>query len=264
MAPFVLISAPVYKREWILPDWFSAIESQDYPLEDIGFIFEAAPDDEETVQCLIDFAAKHPELRCFDIQINSQEPHKEHPEGQRTWTRDHYDVMARFRNNLLNRATCVGPDRFFSLDTDILLEDSTTISELVRLTENLDGVSPLMFMTPRDLNFPSVMTWAPDGRAYRDSRSYNIGQLFRADVIMAAVMMSPLLYKNVRYKWHLQGEDLGFADECRNKGISLWSASYIYCPHIMSRQGLAEYKATGDPRKELLKEQGYAGFLDHC
>lgn len=253
--PYVIISAPVYDRAWILPTWFEAITRQDYPLDRMGFVFEGAPNDEATIQCLMDFSAAHPELKCFDVQINSQVAHKSHPEGHRTWTKDHYAVMAHLRNNILNKVSCLNPDKLFSLDTDILLEDSTTISQLVELTNIYPAVNLLAYMTPTDTQFPSVMDWTIDGRGYRAANHFPIGTLFKAGVIMAAIMMSPGVYKNIRYKWHNQGEDLGWSDEARRKSIDLYCASYIYGSHIMSRAMLENYKLHGDPRKLLLETQ---------
>lgn len=248
---FVLIGCPIYDRAWILTEWFFHIERQDFPLEDIGFIFEAAPDDDETVNALYAFRDKHPELKHFEVNINTDEQHKAHPEGKRVWTSDHYSVMARLRNRMLDRVTDINPDRFFSLDSDILLENPRTISELVQITSAVDAASPLMYMTKDDMNFPNCMSWCEEdgGRAQRlYPHCYPYGSLFQVDVIMAAVMMTRPVYAMTRYKWHFQGEDLGWADDCAKLGFELYLASYIYTPHIMSRFGLERYRAIGDDR----------------
>jgi len=252
--PFVLVSAPVYDRAWILGDWFAAIENQDFPLKNIGFQFEAAPNDDETINALMDFYNEHPEVRCFDIVINDKEVHKAHPEGQRTWSRERYSVMANFRNNLLARAICKAPDRLFSLDTDIILEDTSTISTLYQMTGQLDAVSPLMFMTPTDIAFPNVMDWGVNGNGYRKNE-YPYGSTFQAGVIMAGVMMSPQVFNKAKYTYHRQGEDLGWAMECKTYGLELYCASSIYAAHMMSRGMLARYKEKGDLRKELLEQK---------
>lgn len=251
---FVLISTPVFQREWILPEWFHYIENQDFPLKNIGFQFEAGPNDELTINALMDFYNRHPEVRCFDIVINDKEVHRSHPEGGRNWSRDRYAVMANFRNNLLVRAICKSPDRFFSLDTDILLEDPSTISTLYQLTGQLDAVSPLAYMTPTDVEFPNIMTWGLNGRGYRKP-DYPLGEIFQADVIMAAVMMSPKVFNSSRYEYHLQGEDLGWARNCQIHRFNLYSASFIYAAHIMSRSMLVHYKTHGDYRKKLLEDK---------
>lgn len=254
MNDFVIIATPVFEREWILPFWFRAIESQNYPISDIGFIFEAVNTDEATIQTLIDFSSAHPELRCFDIVINSDEGHKSHPEGQRSWNRERYHLMAKMRNDLLDRARVRNPDRYFSLDSDIILEDTETISRLVELTNVYDAVAPLCFMTKDSLDFPNVMSWGPEPpMAFR--KEYSLGQVFKADVIMAAKMMSPKVFNNVKYSWHRQGEDLGWSFNALQEGLNLWSISNLYVPHIMSRAMLNDYQESGDPRFHMLKEK---------
>lgn len=252
---FVVIGCPVYEREWILPDWFEAICAQDFPLEDLGFVFEVAPGDEATIQCLLDFAEAHPNIRWLDIEVNANEAHYHHPEGGRHWDNSKYQAMVRMRNRLLDKVTCRDPDRYFSLDSDILLENPSTISALVELTETRDAVSPLLFMTPEGWDYPSVMTWVPGENNQRGHRQedYPLGSLFQADIIMAAVMMSRPVYQQTRYQFHRQGEDLGWSADCKLKGFNLYSASYIYCPHIMSKSQLAYYKREGDSRQRLIK-----------
>jgi hypothetical protein len=265
----VLIGAPVYDRSWILPDYFAAIEAQDFPLSDVGFIFTVSPDDEETVQCLRDFGEAHPELREFDIFVDTTNPHTAHAEGFRSWPREKYHTMSNFRNGLLDRAKAIGPDRYLSLDTDIILENPRTISELVQLTaaSGLDAVAPLLFMTPEGMDFPNSMSWASpqagDGMAGREPLyKYPFGKVFRSDVIMAAVMMTRAVYENTRYKWHKQGEDLGWSGDCHARGYRLHIASYLYAAHIMSRAALATYKANGDPRAEYVDIRRKEAFAD--
>lgn len=245
----LLIGAPVYRREWILPLWFQYIEGQNFPLSDVGFIFEAAPDDEETITCLTEWHEAHPEVWCFDVAVNQQEEHISHPEGRRTWTLDRYNAMARFRNNLLDRAICRNPDRYFSLDTDILLEDPNTVRALIDTTDDCSAAAPLMFMS-NEMRHPSVMSWA-DGeqkRARRILKDYPLGETFKADAIMAAKMMGRRVYSEARYSWHPQGEDLGWSADCYLKGFDLYSVSGIYAPHIMSQGMLKNFLEHGDRR----------------
>lgn len=247
----IIVICPVYKREWILPVWFSCIEDQTFPLNDLGFIFNIAPDDMGTIEQLIDFHKRHPEIEIFDF-IETHGKHTDHYEGNRSWNSDRYNFMVLLRNKLLDRVRMIAPERVFSLDTDILLENPETIQTLYDLTEELDAVAPLCFMTPDSANFPNIMSWAFEAKAWRNSREYKLGTLFQVDVIMAAVMMSKRVYMSCDYAWHRQGEDLGWSINCTKAGFKLWSASHIYAPHIMSESALANYKKYGDPRKVYL------------
>lgn len=248
----VLIGCPVYDRAWILPSWFEAIENQSIPLSDLGFIFELGPNDDETHDSLWNWQQTHPEVAVFDAVIREDVVHRAHPEGKRIWHGSDYEKMCILRNHLLDRATCLSPDRYLSLDCDLILEDPQSIEYLYNLTETRDAVSPLMYMFQTDMNFPSVMSWveSPGGPAKRTLDQYPMGTLFKADIIMAGVMMSEKVYKNARYQWHKQGEDLGWSANCAKHGFDLYCASNLYVPHIMHRWFLDEYKQNGDPRGE--------------
>lgn len=254
----ILIGMPVYKRAWILRDWFAAIEAQSIPLDQLGFIFELGPDDDETHNILYDWHANHPQVWCFDGIIRENERHAMHADGFREWTHGKYYTLVNLRNNLLERAVCHQPDRYFSLDSDILITNPKTIEHLANLTESLDAVSLLCYMRwkhARDVEHPSVMSWQTEhgGRAERRLQEYPLGDLFQSDVIMAAKMMSKQVYENVRYRWHRQGEDVGWSAEAYHQGFNLYCASNIYAPHIMHTFLLDYYKKNDDKRSLIHK-----------
>lgn len=244
----IIIGGPIYRREWVLPYWFDAIEKQDWPLEDLGFVFIAGADDNATLDTLSEWHANHPQVSWFDLVIDKETDHQE----KRNWEPNRLQTMVRLRNIALGRIRIKQPERFFSLDSDILLEDPNTISRLYELTskENIVAASPLMYMTPTDKRFPSVMKWRGEvgGIAYRDE-SFPIGTTFKADVIMAAKMMTAEAYNAVDYVFHRFGEDVGWSAEITRAGYEIYAMTDIYCPHIMSKESLAHYLESGDSRK---------------
>lgn len=221
-------------------------------MSQIGFVFEGAPDDKETHEVLFEFQSRHPEFFCFDLQINSEERHKKHPDKGRMWSKDEYLKMSRLRNALLDRVEQYAPDRYFSLDSDIILENPDTIRLLHEHTmdTNKKAVSPLCYMFETGNSFPNTMTWdkAPGGNARRRNDIYPIGKVFKTDIIMAAVMMRPEVYRNVRYRFHYKGEDLGWSYECWKRKYDLWLASDIYAAHLMHDHMVESYRLEGDPR----------------
>ena len=60
--------------------------------------------------------------------------------------------------------------------------------------------------------------------------------------------MSKNVYKNVRYNIHEQGEDVGWSLNCKQKNYNLFSASYLYAPHIMSPIMYSDFLKNGDNR----------------
>lgn len=252
--PDLVIGCPIYQRDWIFPYWISCIENQNIDFSKIGFVFIVSPDDEKTIQMLIRYRNSRPDISEFFIEIKSDIPHFSHQEGSRTWSIAKYENMASMRNALLKKVRELNPKYFFSLDSDILLTNQNTIQLLIaHIQSGADAVSPLMFMTPIDRLYPSVMTWKdkPGDQAYR-KEVYPLGEYFKSDVIMAAKMMSKNVYENVDYCLHPQGEDLGWSGNAAKLGYSLYSASYIYAPHIMHKDMLKYFLVKGDSREDYL------------
>lgn len=246
----VLIGCPIYKRDWILHHWIKCILSQSVSVKDIGFLFEVSPDDEKTITILETFKKLEKNIPYFEIVVREDISHFEHIENGRNWTISKYENMVSLRNHLLNKVREINPEYYFSLDSDILLENTGTIELLIaHIKSGADAVSPLMFMTPIGTMYPSVMNWREDieNKAYRKI-AYPIGEYFKSDVIMAAKMMSKKVYSSVDYHIHEQGEDVGWSYQCKVQGHKLYSASYIYAPHIMSVGMYQSYLRDGDNR----------------
>ncbi len=254
--PTILIGAPVFKRDWVLPYWMEAIERQNFPKENLGFVFELGPDDDATHDLLWEWQAKHPEFIVYQGDIQMELPHREHTEGKRHWSPTRYMTMASLRNSLLDKATVHQHkfDYYFSLDSDIMLQDPETLNILTSYGEIYKNTvfSPLSYMKPHDAkdwrNYPSIMTWkdAPGFRASRDMDNYPIGEAFFADIVMAAVLMPREIFTKVRYRAHKQGEDLGFAAELHRSGYRSMAISNVKCPHIMHKYMLPEYISETD------------------
>jgi hypothetical protein len=246
----ILLGCPIYKREWIIHHWIRDVLTQSVDISNIGFVFEVSPDDTTIIEVLQIWKNISKEIPYFNIKVRDDIPHFEHEENTRKWTISKYENMVSLRNSLLQTAREVEPDFYFSLDSDILLENPNTLELLIaHIKSGADAVSPLMFMTPIYDMYPSIMTWRNDGtnKALRQ-QSYPIGSYFQTDVIMAAKMMSKNVYQNVDYVVHEQGEDVGWSYECFKKDYKLFSASYIYAPHIMSQNMYARFLSEGDPR----------------
>jgi hypothetical protein len=253
----LIIGCPIYKRDWIFPLWASAIERQSIPLNKIGFVFEVSADDEKMHDMLVLWRKYHREIPHFEINKREDIPHFEHAPNSRQWTISKYENMVNLRNSLLTRVRELSPDYYFSLDSDVIIKNDSTLELLIgHIKDGTDAVNPLMYMTPFGTDFPSVMSWI-DKDQFKATRNkdYPIGTFFESDVIMAAKMMSKKVYENVDYEIHSQGEDLGWSANASKKGYSLACASYIYAPHIMHQQMLEVFKKEGDSRESLIFEK---------
>jgi len=250
----LFIGCPIYKRKWIFPLWASAIERQSIPLNKIGFVFEAAPDDQETINLIMMWKNYHKEIPHLEINVREDLPHFEHSPRSRQWTISKYENMVNLRNSVLKRVRELQPDYYFSLDSDVIIKNDSTLELLIgHILDGYDAISPLMYMTPLDSNFPSVMSWV-DKESFKATRneSYPIGTVFQSDVIMAAKMMSKEVYNNINYELHSQGEDLGWCADAARKGYKLGCASYLYAAHIMHEEMLPGFLKNGDSRENQI------------
>jgi len=247
----LIIGCPIYKRDWIFAYWAAAIEKQTVDLSKIGFVFITSSNDEKTIQYINLWKNLHPEIPYFELIPKDDVTHHEHAENSRQWTMSKYHNMVALRNALLSEVRKIQPNYFFSLDSDVIIQNPMTIELLVsHIQDGADAVNPLMFMTPFGIDFPSVMTWVDEpGKKAKRVSNYPLGNYFRSDIIMAAKMMSKDTYNNVDYIFHSQGEDLGWCADAHKKGFhNLYSASYIYAPHIMHPQMIDSYFQNGDQR----------------
>lgn len=219
----------------------------------IGFLFEVSSDDLETVSMLHQYRQRNHKSPFFEIKVRDDLVHHEHEENSRMWTLSKYENMVSMRNSLLERVREISPDYYYSLDSDVLITNPSTINSLIsHVQSGADAVNSLMFMTPMGIMYPSVMDWIEDSpeKGYRKT-SYPYGSYFKSDIIMAAKMMSRSTYEDVDYQVHPQGEDLGWCLNAKEKKKNLYCASYIYTPHIMNQGMLATFLESGDERAKV-------------
>lgn len=257
----ILIGCPVYNRAWILPLWFDRIKKQTIPLSELGFVFVVSSKDKDTLEALFRFQSENPEIALFDVVFEDGVTHQSHRETDeddpilfyRKWENvTAYERMVRLRNSLLTRVREIAPEMFFSLDSDILIDDPETIEKLaehIRVAGDI-AVSPLCYMSANTM-YQSFMMWKHTTESgikiATRPRAYPPDEVFGVDVIMAAKMMSPKAY-NVDYNYHRLGEDVGWSYNCLRHGVDLYFDGSIYASHILSRKMLDLYLAFGDYR----------------
>lgn len=225
MVPLV-VGCPVAHRAWILHAWFDAVEES---CERAGlkptFVFVVDRDDD----CIgiIEERARTGAMELVERAKGTD---------LRTWNPRRFQYMVKLRNRLLGLVRGISPQRFLSIDSDILAHP-----ELVgRLVEDLDSslhdaVGGKCYMEQTGTRTPSWGRFGPSGSLQR----YDANGYFPADVIMAIKMMSRRAYE-VDYEFDLQGEDIGWSRACRREGVRLaWdgriASKHILAAHMLGR-----------------------------
>lgn len=220
----LVIGGPVCKREWILPEWFERVaEATSHAGVSADFVF-AVPSWDRDTQEVIRGCKPTAEI------IETKEPQRI---DQRTWNSARYEHMAMLRNTVLKAVREIGPEAFWSLDSDILPRQDALVFLLEGL-ETFDAVGGHTWMTPLGKDCPSYAGLKGDQLVGRIDQEVGC---FPVDVIMATKLMAPAAY-DVDYEGHLMGEDVGWSKACARAGVRLgWQAQAIH-KHVMSQNAL--------------------------
>lgn len=210
-------------REWSLPMWFDHVELACGATPRYVFIGDQ-DNDPETYAVIKERAGdfvwvQEPEARPLDI---------------REWNPRRYTRMAEVRNKLLAAVREIGPDVFFSLDSDVLLHPDALRGMLGVLDEG-NAVGGKVFLSEYGRECPS---WATLGREGSIRRSDSSGT-FPVDVIMAVKLMSPAAFA-VDYRFDLQGEDIGWSKAARETGVKLMWYGGVTSKHLFTPAQLHE------------------------
>lgn len=218
----LVVGCPVKDRAWILPDWFSALESQGVDYEAL-FILSPSEDDTEAI------LKEHEATILWD-----ERPGRPLYEiDQHCWgSVDNYDYLSSMRNRMVEEAMARGADYFFSLDSDIILPPGG-LKQLLRFAQGKEGVfSPRVNLATGQVA-NNVMQWDQNTPelANRDVAWPPSGQV---DVVMAAMLLDRVGMQ-CRWSSHPQGEDIGFSLDAYTKHIKLWWLGELRCDHWMHR-----------------------------
>lgn len=242
----VVVTAPVAERAWVLPAWYEHLAAQTRPPEEIILLHSGRKGD-DTWRAIADCAAEWG-LRTHRLHDPSP-PHPRHDNKR-------FATLARLRNQLLATARLVTDQPFvFSLDTDILLEDPTTIERLTTEAERYGCASPLLYLHPSMpwtvnagmlgdahlLNGPlprEVLEKWPWSRAEPTPAALAGDVVQPIDVPMAAIMMNRDIAMTCRYGLHESGEDISFAISLkRHHQRAVWLPS-IEARHVWDEASL--------------------------
>lgn len=233
----LVIFAPVTQREWILPHYFNHLREQTgIDLSRVMLMFLYGESSDAPRDRTLELLRQEREGPWFDVQIRIDREHRH--QSKRQWNMPRWRDMADMRNRLLRSVRDAKPDYALSLDTDILLPPnaiSTLLEEMAVI--GADGISPLTFMTPGGERHPNAMDLEGENRVKIQPETFIVPACF------AAVLMNDRLYQ-IDYAPHPAGEDLGWANNVADAGLSLALCPSVRAKHVMTK----EMVGSVDPR----------------
>lgn len=227
----LLVGCPVYKRDWILPHWLINVEAAAKRMGLVpSYVFVGDPNDKG----VIDVIETCKELYCENRTVRFVwYAESEDRDDRRVWNALRYHHMVELRNTLLRMVRSMAPTHFLSLDSDILLHPQSLL-DMFESIDRFDAVGGKAYLSTGRV----CPTWAnvsPLGGLIRKDAE----GVFPVQAIMAIKLMTPKAY-NVDYRFHEQGEDIGWALACREAGVRLGWDGRTTNKHVMHPEKLFE------------------------
>lgn len=224
----LVVGCPIRAREWILPSWFAHVEKACTHVDLIPeYLFVIDTHDVEAEVILRGLAAAKGRLvRVVRVDEGGDRM------DRRVWNEERYHHMVFLRNRMLQTVREISPDYFLSLDSDILIAESV-LSNLVDSAENFDAVGGKLYMTEGGTGYPSYANLVNSAGLSR----VDFDGVTSVDVIMAMKLMNPSAY-STDYRFHFQGEDIGWSLACTEKKLKLGWDGRVCSKHVMQRDQL--------------------------
>lgn len=230
----LLIGAPVRAREWIIERWFDHIEVATLEAVRLGIGRPAYVFVGDRRDPTLELIAR----RCAAQDRDVRFVHVDEPElvDERTWaTPGRFARMAYLRNELLGAVREIGPDLFWSVDSDILVHPRSLVTA-IPLLERFAAVGNRCYLTDVGYDAPNWGVWHPGaGGLVRFSDDPEVLGEWPVDIIMAAKLMSPAAYA-VDYADHHQGEDIGISLAWKAAGLKVGWCGANVSKHVRRRE----------------------------
>lgn len=221
----IIVGCPVRDRAWIMERWFEHVEvaCAAAGIDDIEYVFVGdVVADNATAKAIGAAAELHG--RPAEIEYVREGPITT---SRRVWNSDRFRHMVDLRNQLLGVVRSLEPDLFWSLDSDVLAAEKS-LASAVECLDRFGAVGTKLYLSAGK----SAPNYAGLGRNGGLLRADADG-VFPVEVIMASKVMTPEAYA-VDYRFHKQGEDIGWSLAARKAGVKLGWDGRVCSKHVMA------------------------------
>ena len=227
----MLVGCPVSAREWVIERWLEHVRVAATRAGVEADVLLLGPKCDLTLVRGRQVARKLG-LRLSEVD-SGEEPCGPSPDGAgpwRVWSRPRLAHMVGLRNQLLGAVREIAPRYFLSLDSDVLLHESSLVHMLETVsTSSFSAVGGKTYMTPAGEHAPSYALIDDSGCLVRQPTT----AIRRVDVLMAIKLMTPAAY-SVDYEFDPRGEDVGWSIACARNGLLLGWDGRATSEHVMA------------------------------
>ncbi|WP_242938968.1 glycosyltransferase [Thermosyntropha lipolytica] len=220
-----MIGCPVRNRAWILPRYLKALEAMDYPLEAREYCFIVNNSLDSTEDILRQFAmyARAP-VKIVLVDFD-------HPGGDK---RGEYSFrrLAYLRNLLLNQFMLSACSYLFSVDSDIIVPPHALSALISHACDIVSALVPNGELRGGKTVF-NILRKEENG-GYVHITDFPRDKIQAVDVTGAAYLIHKrVIEKGVRYSDLYGAEDIGFCEEARRLGFTIFCDPRVECEHVM-------------------------------
>ena len=242
----VLIGCPIRNRNWIAERYLRGIYDLNYEKSKIILYFLVNDSTDSTEKILKSFQAKY-KSEYKDIII--EKIRTKAPEYRRLITKlpthaskyweSVYTNIANLRNKIIDKVLELKCDYWFSVDSDIVLNDPDTLNILLQEQKliisaiiNNDQIRnshlPIQEAACNILNFDEY------GKV-KHITGWEMNSTFQVQITGAVCLYKAEIFKdpNIRFGYSKMGEDIFMAQRILEAGIETWTTSKVLPEHHM-------------------------------
>jgi cellulose synthase/poly-beta-1,6-N-acetylglucosamine synthase-like glycosyltransferase len=238
--PVVAIGCPIQNREEIVKEYLEGISNLDYPKNKLIPCFFVNNTSDKTGELILNWMAENKKDYKLIVYERDDKVYKRRTDRQDRENRD-YTLFTIVRNRFLKLVKTVEWDYLFSVDSDIIIQPDTLKKLLAHKKEIVSALVYNGFHFGQDWYNYRVKKERNGRRGYYVYR-YIPQNIFEVDVTGACYLIRRgVIDRGIKYKVHKFGEDVGFCEEAKSKGIK------IYCDPTIK----PEHKLQGDKRWKI-------------
>lgn len=229
--PPVLVASLIRNRAWCLPEFLKSLDKQatTYPSNLLSFLFivNDSIDDSEVIlkKWAADEGRKYKQVQITTLNFNNADA------VDHTWSEQKLQNMAAMRDKCLDALRASDASFLFSIDSDVIMQQSDTLKHLVHLDKSI--VSEVFWATWENTAAkPMPNVWLSGGYHLTDgfvSRLkhpglYEVGGLGAITLIHRDVLDKGVSYQRVgNLPSEMRGEDRDFCVRVTCAGLKLWA-----------------------------------------
>jgi hypothetical protein len=244
--PVVLIGCPIRNRGWIAERYLQGIYDLNYPKDHIVLYFLLNDSTDSTEQILKRFQQLHKhEYKDFIIdKVKNRMPEYRrsismNPNMANLYWEKVYTNIANLRNKVIDKVIETGSDYWFSIDSDIILNDPESLN--VMLSEDKPIISAIINNDQiRNPHLPiqkaacNVLNFDEHGKVYHVT-DWEMNSTFKIQITGAICLYKAEIFQNpnIRFGYSRVGEDIFMAQRILEAGIETWTTSKVLPEHCM-------------------------------